>query len=165
MASRLQYKKPVPEDCMRKYIFILLVIFISAVPSLVIADDYDPGVKTTLILKTLSTTGNFPVKYLNTQSPEITVMKVEIKPGAETGWHSHPVPLYAYVLEGNLAVEVKGGDWYYFTAGDAIVEVVHIPHNGKNFSTMPVVLIVFYTGETGTPNTVISPADQQEKRE
>ena len=87
-------------------------------------------------------------------------MKVEIKPGAETGWHSHPVPLYAYVLEGDLTVEVKGGNTYHFTAGNAIVEVVNVPHNGKNLGATPVVLIVFYTGETGTPNTVMTPADQ-----
>jgi hypothetical protein len=40
------------------------------------------------------------------------------------------------------------------------VEVVNIPHNGKNLGTMPVVLIAFYTGEIGTPNTVMMPSDQ-----
>jgi len=145
---------------MRKYLVVMSVIFVLAVPYIVVADDYGSGVKATLILNTTTTTGNYPVKYLNAQSPEITAMKVEIKPGAETGWHSHPVPLYAYVLEGSLIVEVKGGDTYRFTAGDAIVEVVNIPHNGKNLGTMPVVLIAFYTGEIGTPNTVMTPADQ-----
>jgi quercetin dioxygenase-like cupin family protein len=145
---------------MRRYFSVIVLIFVFAIPHIVLADDYDTGVKATLILKTTSTTGNYPVKYLNTQSPEITVMKVEIKPGAETGWHSHPVPLYAYVLEGNLTVEIKGGKTYHFTAGDAIVEVVNIPHNGKNLGTMPVVLIAFYTGEMGTPNTVMMPSDQ-----
>jgi len=145
---------------MRKYLVIILVIFVFTFPHVVVAGDYNSLVKATLILKTTSTTGNYPVRYLNTQSPEITVMKVEIKPGAETGWHSHPVPLYAYVLEGNLTVEVKGGNTYHFTAGDAIVEVVNIPHNGKNLGTIPVVLIAFYTGEMGIPNTVITPADQ-----
>lgn len=160
MVSLLQYKKAVLEVCMRKYLVIMLVIFVFAVPYIVVAADYDSGVKAALILKTTSTTGNYPVTYLNTQSPEITIMKVEIKPGGETGWHSHPVPLYAYVLEGNLTVDVKGGNTYHFTAGDAIVEVVNISHNGKNLATMPVVLIAFYTGEIGTPNTVMTPADQ-----
>jgi quercetin dioxygenase-like cupin family protein len=146
---------------MRKHlIIIILVIFVFGVPYIAVADDYDSGVKATLILKTTTTTGNYPAKYLNTERPEITAMKVEIKPGSETGWHSHPVPLYAYVLEGNLTVEVKEGNTYHFTAGNAIVEVVNIPHNGKNLSTMPVVLIVFYTGEIGTPNTVMAPTDQ-----
>ena len=144
---------------MKKYLVIIMVL-VFAVPCIAVADDYGSGVKATLILKTTTTTGNIPVKYLNTQSPEITVMKVEIRPGAETGWHIHPVPLYAYVLEGNLTVEVRGGHTYHFTAGDAIVEVVNIPHNGKNLGTTPVVLIAFYTGEIATSNTVMAPDDQ-----
>jgi quercetin dioxygenase-like cupin family protein len=144
---------------MRKYLAIIIVIFIFGVPHFAVAGDYDSGVKATLILKTTTTTGNYPAKYLNTQVPEITAMRVEIRPGAETGWHTHPVPLYAYVLEGDLTVEVKGGNIYHFTAGDAIVEVVNIPHNGKNLGTTPVALIVFYTGEIGTPNTAMSSND------
>ena len=140
---------------------IVVVLFIAlAVPYASVAGDYASGVEAALILKTTTTTGHYPAKYLNTERPEITVMKVEIKPGAETGWHSHPVPLYAYVLEGDLTVEVKGGKTYHFTAGDAIVEFVNVPHNGKNPGTKPVVLIAFYTGEIGTPNTVIVPSDQ-----
>jgi quercetin dioxygenase-like cupin family protein len=145
---------------MKKYLITLLFFVAFGVPYIAGADDYASGVEASLILKTTTTTGYYPVKYLNTQVPEITAMKVEIKPGAETGWHSHPVPLYAYVLEGNLTVELKGGKTYHFTAGDAIVEVVNLPHNGKNLGTMPVVLIAFYTGETGTPNTVVIPSDQ-----
>jgi quercetin dioxygenase-like cupin family protein len=160
MISLLQYKKALREDCMRKYLVIIIGILVFGVPYTVAAGDYNSGVKATLILKTTTTTGNYPAKYLNTQVPEITAMKVEIKPGAETGWHSHPVPLYAYVLEGDLTVEIKGGRTYQFAAGDAIVEVVNVPHNGKNLGATPVVLIVFYTGETGRPNTVITPSDQ-----
>ena len=152
-------QKTVREDIMKKYLVIIMVL-VFAVPCIAVADDYGSGVKATLILKTTTTTGDYPVKYLNTQNPEVTVMKVEIMPGAETGWHSHPVPLYAYVLEGNLTVEIKGGRTFHFTAGDAIVEIVNTPHNGKNLGTTPVILIAFYTGEKGTPNTVMTPAGQ-----
>jgi len=145
---------------MKKYLFTLLVVLALGVPYTAVADDYTSGVKASLILKTTTTTGHYPAKYLSTDKPEITVMKIEIKPGVETGWHSHPVPLYAYVLEGNLTVEVKGGKTYHFSAGDAIVEFVNIPHNGKNLGTVPVVLIAFYTGEIGVPNTIMIPSDQ-----
>jgi len=145
---------------MRKKFVILWCIFVFCVPHLAWADDYGSGVNTALILKTTTTTGDYPAEYLNAEKPEINVVKVEISPGAETGWHSHPVPLYAYVLEGELSVELKGGNTYHFSAGDAIVEVVNVPHNGKNPGTAPVVLIVFYTGEIGTPNTVKTPADR-----
>lgn len=131
-----------------------------AIPCLAASGDYASGVEASVILKTTTTTGHYPVHYLTTDKPEITVMRVEIKPGAETGWHSHPVPLYAYILEGNLTVEVKGGKEYHFTAGDALIELVNIPHNGKNAGTKPVVLVAFYTGEIGTPNTVMVPHDQ-----
>jgi quercetin dioxygenase-like cupin family protein len=145
---------------MSKYLVTVVFFFALGVSHIAAAGDYVSGVEASLILKTTTTTGHYPAKYLNTEKPEITVMKVEIKPGTETGWHSHPVPLYAYVLEGDLAVEVKGGKTYHFTAGDAIVEFVNIPHNGKNFGTTPAVLIAFYTGEIGTPNTVMVPSDQ-----
>ena len=145
---------------MRKYLIALMLFFTLVVPYVAVAVDYTSGVEASLILKTTTTTGHYPAKYLNTERPEITVMKVEIKPGTETGWHSHPVPLYAYVLEGNLTVEVKGGKAYHFTAGDAIIEFVNMPHNGKNLGTQSVVLIAFYTGEIGTPNTVMLPSDQ-----
>ena len=145
---------------MRKYLITLLFFFAFGAPHIAVAGDYASGVEASLILKTTTTTGHYPAKYLSTERPEITVMKVEIKPGAETGWHSHPVPLYAYVLEGDLTVEAKGGKTYQFTAGDAIVEFVNVPHNGKNLGTKPVVLIAFYTGEIGTPNTVVVPSEQ-----
>ena len=145
---------------MRKCLITLVLFFALGIPYGAVAGDYASGVEASLILKTTTTTGHYPAKYLNTERPEITVMKVEIKPGAETGWHSHPVPLYAYVLEGDLIVEVKGGKTYQFAAGDAIVEFVNVPHNGKNLGTKPVVLIAFYTGEIGIPNTVMVPSDQ-----
>ena len=145
---------------MRKYLVTLVLFFALGVPYAAVAGDYASGVDASLILKTTTTTGSYPAKYLNTDKPEITVMKVEINPGSETGWHIHPVPLYAYVLEGDLTVEAKGGKTYRFAAGDALVEFVNVPHNGKNLGTLPVVLIVFYTGEIGMPNTVIMPSDQ-----
>jgi quercetin dioxygenase-like cupin family protein len=145
---------------MNKYLITVLFFMVFGAPHLAAAGDYASGVEASLILKTTTTTGHYPAKYLNTDNPEITVMKVEIEPGAETGWHSHPVPLYAYVLEGNLTVEVKGGKTYQFAAGDAIVEFVNVPHNGKNLGTVPVVLVAFYTGAIGMPNTVVVPSDQ-----
>lgn len=140
---------------MKKCLAGMLLIFVLAVPRIALAGDYGSAVKATLILKTAVTNGDYPVKYPDTRSPEITVMKVEIMPGGETGWHSHPVPLYAYVMEGELTEEMEGGRTLHFTAGDAIVEVVNVPHNGKNLGRTPVVLIAFYTGVKGTPNTVM----------
>ena len=47
-----------------------------------------------------------PIAY-PTGTPKITAAVVFLAPGKETGWHTHAVPLYAYVLQGELTMEVE----------------------------------------------------------
>jgi quercetin dioxygenase-like cupin family protein len=116
--------------------------------------DYGTGV-TAKILKKTSVTGiGQKITYPRTDSAEVTAMTVELAPGAETGWHKHPVPVYAYVITGNLSVELADGKHLSFHAGDAVIEVVNTFHNGKNIGSEPVKLVVFYLGIEGTPNVV-----------
>jgi quercetin dioxygenase-like cupin family protein len=116
------------------------------------AGDYVGAVKADRILVT-STAGNGqPHRYLRTDSPEVTALTVVIPPGAETGWHLHSVPVYAYVLSGTLVVELADGTAMTFRQGEAIVEVQNLAHNGKNRGNDDVRLAAFYTGEKGRPN-------------
>jgi quercetin dioxygenase-like cupin family protein len=116
--------------------------------------DYGTGV-TAKILKKTSVTGNGQkITYPRTDSAEVTAMTVELAPGAETSWHKHTVPVYAYVITGNLSVELADGKSLSFHAGDAVIEVVNTLHNGKNIGTEPAKLVVFYLGVEGTPNVV-----------
>ena len=85
---------------------------------------------------------------------EITGIMVEIAVGGETGWHSHPVPSFGMVLEGELEIELKSGERKRMKAGDTIAEVVNTLHNGRNTGTVPVKLLVFYAGVVGSPLTV-----------
>jgi quercetin dioxygenase-like cupin family protein len=79
---------------------------------------------------------------------------VDIAPGAQTGWHSHSVPVYAYVISGCLDVNIEGNISRQFQAGDVIIEVVNTRHNGVNKGKTPVKLIVFYTGAKDIPNVL-----------
>lgn|GEM_PF-235250 len=92
--------------------------------------------------------------YLRTDNPEVTALLVGIPPGGQTGWHQHPVPVYAYVLEGRLTVAMKDGTTFSFTRGEAVFEVINTLHNGYNYGSEPVSLVVFYTGAVGVPNVV-----------
>lgn len=49
------------------------------------------------------------ITYPKTDNAEVTAMTVDIAPGAETGWHKYPIPVYASVLSGNLTVEMESG--------------------------------------------------------
>ncbi len=132
----------------------LCFFFLFCTASLAGAGEYSDGVQAKVILKTKNTSNGQPIAYLRTDNAEVTAMTVEIPPGAETGWHTHPVPVYVYVLSGSLTVEVEGKPASVFQAGDAFVEVVHTGHCGKNVGTVPVKLAVFYTGAENVQNVI-----------
>jgi quercetin dioxygenase-like cupin family protein len=133
----------------------LLVLVLGA--GVATAADYNSGVTATVVKKTVVTGNGQKIVYPRTDRAEVTAMTVELAPGAETGWHQHPVPVYAYVVAGNLSVELADGKELAFSAGDAIIEVVDSLHNGRNKGSVPVKLAVFYLGEEGRP-TVVKPA-------
>jgi quercetin dioxygenase-like cupin family protein len=117
------------------------------------ADEYR-NVTVSKVLTTSTASDGSRIRYLRADDPEVTVLVVDVPPGGSTGWHSHPVPVYAYMLEGVLAVEMENGKTFEFRKGDAIVEVVNTGHNGYNPGKEKARLVVFYTGATGVPNVV-----------
>jgi quercetin dioxygenase-like cupin family protein len=131
-----------------------LIICLLLIPSLVISAEYNSGVQAKIILKTKTTGNGAPIVYLKADQPEITAMTVDIAPGSQTGWHKHPVPVYAYVLSGCLTVDIEGNMSRQFNAGDVIIEVVDARHNGVNNDKAPVKLIVFYAGAKDIPNVI-----------
>lgn len=115
----------------------------------------DPGlgVKAKPLIKTSESWDGTPLVYPKGEA-EITGMLVEIMPGAETGWHLHPVPSFGMILEGQLTVSLKDGRTKELKTGDVIVEVVNTLHNGRNTGASVVKLVVFYAGEKDGKLTV-----------
>ena len=129
----------------------ILLAFMLAFVTSVHAEGYAAKIKAEKILVTTTAENGQHHTYLRTDHPEVTAMTVQIPPGAETGWHMHTLPVYAYVLAGTITVEIAGGKTLSFKQGDAIVEVQNLAHNGSNRGNEPVSLAVFYTGEEGRP--------------
>lgn len=117
-------------------------------PAGALALEATPAIKVTPIVKGTASWNGKPVVYPQGQA-EITGMMIEIAPGAETGWHGHPVPSFAVVLEGTLEVTLKDGRKKRVGPGEGLIEVVATLHNGRNIGTVPVKLIVFYAGAVG----------------
>ncbi|BFM40817.1 cupin domain-containing protein [Synechocystis sp. LKSZ1] len=132
-----------------------LLSFITVVlcQSAVLAIEPTSSVKVTPVLKTETSWDGQPIVYPPGQA-EITGLIVEIAPGAETGWHLHPVPSFGLMLAGELTVTLRDGQVKILKAGDALAEVVNVAHNGRNLGTVPVKLIVFYAGAVGQPLTI-----------
>jgi len=110
--------------------------------------DASAQVQASTVLKAQSSWDGKPIDYPSGKA-EITGLVVELAPGAQTGWHFHPVPSFAYILEGELEIEQRNGAVHRVKAGEAVAEVVDTWHNGRNVGTTPVRLVVFYAGIAG----------------
>jgi quercetin dioxygenase-like cupin family protein len=131
---------------------VLALLFPVSAP----AADYAAGVKSRIVLKTTVTASGEKIRYPVTDRPQVTAAEVEIAPGAVTGSHEHPGPVYAWVISGSLTIEAAGGATKTYHAGDPIVEMTGVPHNGRNTGSVPARLLVFYLGVEGMPVTTKS---------
>lgn len=132
-------------------ILIVFVVFLG-LPLSATALDPAATVRVTPLLNTTTSWNGRLLAYPSGQA-EVTGLQVEIAPGAETGWHEHPVPSFGLVLEGDLEVTLKDGQIKRLHAGDALAEVVNTLHNGRNVGPGPVKIVVFYAGAAGQPLT------------
>jgi quercetin dioxygenase-like cupin family protein len=87
-------------------------------------------------------------------TPNVTAAIVTLPPGASTGWHTHEVPLYAYILTGELTVDYGDKGIKVYHAGDSVLEAMNWPHNGSNLGTVEVKLLAVYMGGSDRANTV-----------
>ena len=115
--------------------------------------DATTGVRVAPLAKETSSWDGKPIVYPGGQA-EMTALLIEIAPGAQTGWHCHLVPNFAYMLEGTLELELDDGRRKRLNAGDVLSEVVNRSHNGRNAGSVPVKLVVFYAGAAGMPLSV-----------
>ncbi|MGE4338472.1 MAG: cupin domain-containing protein [Pigmentiphaga sp.] len=108
------------------------------------------------LMQTSTTWAGQPLEYPQGQA-EVSAVEITLAPGAETGWHSHPVASFAYVLEGDLEVTLEDGRQHRARRGQALAEVVGLAHNGRNIGEGPVRLIVFYTATPDATLTLAAP--------
>jgi quercetin dioxygenase-like cupin family protein len=133
--------------------FVLLSIIISTFQFDALSLERSTSVKVETVLKADTSWDGKPIQYPSGIA-EVTGMVIQIAPGAETGWHLHPVPSFGMILEGELEVKLKSGAVKRLKAGDALAEVVNTVHNGRNVGSVPVKLVVFYAGTKDQPLTV-----------
>ena len=112
---------------------------------------YNKGVVLETILKTDTTSIGQKIVYPDFTNDEVSIVKVIIPPGKSTGWHKHVFPVFAYMLQGTLTVEVENHKMLQFPANTSFSEVINTLHNGINNGKEDVILIAFFMGEKGKP--------------
>ncbi|MDI1343753.1 MAG: cupin domain-containing protein [Pseudolabrys sp.] len=79
----------------------------------------------------------------------VTASIVTLAPGARTIMHKHDVPLFAYILEGELTVDYGTHGKRTYTQGQSLMEAMAVPHFGVNTGDKTMRLIGVYMGADG----------------
>jgi len=135
---------------MKRLEFTFLILFICFGANA----QYNKGVVLETILKTDTTSIGQKIVYPNFVNEEVSIVKVILPPGKSTGWHKHFFPVFAYVLQGTLTVEIEKIKALQFPVNSSFSEVVNTLHNGVNNGKEDVILIAFFLGEKGKPLSV-----------
>ena len=84
----------------------------------------------------------------------VNAMLVTIAPGEKTELHRHGVPLFVYVLEGDLAVDYEGIGRKEYKPGTSFLEAMEVTHTGVNIGTTPVRILAVYMGAEGLQDVI-----------
>jgi quercetin dioxygenase-like cupin family protein len=101
------------------------------------------------VLSTQSTATGEPIHYPSGASAKITAVEITLQPGQQTGWHTHPVPLFGYILEGELTVDYGSKGERIYLKGDGLAEAMNEAHNGRNAGASPVKILAVFIGMEG----------------
>ncbi len=130
---------------------LLTIACVIALAPSVKAHEADDNVKVNAILQ----------KELVTHPGEqVSMTVVSYPPGTASKPHQHHGPVFVYVLEGTLELQISGGPLTTVHAGETFYEppgAVHIVSRNAS-AKEPAKLIAFIIGKTGTPVTSAPPA-------
>ncbi len=114
-----------------------------------------PGART--ILSTGTTVTGEPIKYPSGAPGQMTALEITLQPGQQTGWHTHPVPLFGYILDGELTVDYGPKGQRVYRKGDGFAEATNEAHNGRNLTEKPVTILAVFAGMEGLKDSVPAP--------
>jgi len=115
----------------------------------------DPYPSQQQLLSATQTVAGEPIAYPATGPAKVTAQVVTITPGADTVFHRHPAPMFAYILEGEVTVDYGAQGKRTFRPGDAFMEAQQVVHRGTNTGAVPVRILAVSMGAEGTANVAV----------
>jgi len=98
------------------------------------------------LLSTETTIVGEAIRYPRTGRAHVTAAIVTLAPGGRTIMHKHGVPLFAYILEGELTVDYGKHGTRTYRQGQSFMEAMTVAHYGVNNGSQPVRLLAVYMG-------------------
>lgn len=84
----------------------------------------------------------------------ITAARLTVPPGGIVLLHLHPVPLFVYILQGEIIVDYGSQGTRTYRKGDAFVEAFEWPHRARNGGKGNVEILTVYAGAEGVQNSI-----------
>lgn len=93
------------------------------------------------------------IAYPAGATANVAAIILTLGPGEETGWHSHATPMFGFIIEGELTVDYGPHGTRVYRTGDALLEAVDLPHNGRNSGQADVRVLAVSMGALGFVDT------------
>jgi quercetin dioxygenase-like cupin family protein len=110
---------------------------------------------TSALISTNKTVLGQTISYPTGAPAKVTAAIVTMLPGEQTGWHKHDVPMFGYILEGEITVDYGAAGTRVYRTGDALMEAIDVAHNGRNTGDGNARVLAVFMGADGVPNTVM----------
>lgn len=106
------------------------------------------------LLSTSKTIVGETIRYPRTGEAHVTAAIFTLEPGGKSILHKHGVPLFAYILDGELTVDYGKHGTRTYKKGDSLMEAMNVAHFSVNNGTEPVRLLVVYMGAKDAKDVV-----------
>lgn len=121
------------------------------------ADHSDALEEVSAILQTSETILGQSFSYPAGKPAKVTATIVTMPPGGTTGWHEHPIPVFGYVLEGEITVDYGPHGKRVFRKGDPLMEAIDTAHDGHNTGEGVARVLAVFMGTEGVADTMKVP--------
>jgi quercetin dioxygenase-like cupin family protein len=106
-----------------------------------------------VLLETDHTIMDEPIVYPSGKA-NVTAVIATLAPGESTNLHTHGVPTFGYILDGELTVDYGERGKRVYHTGESVMEAISVAHKGTNAGSIPVRILVVFMGVEGRPNSV-----------
>ena len=138
-------------------------------PLLLAATDISAGNHVTVetarvetLLRATSSWNGKPYTHYASGQPQLTLLKVTLRPNTALPWHTHPMPNAGYILSGDLTLHDRAsGVTHTYHAGESFAESVDAEHRGEA-GPSGAVLLITYAGVPGMPTSIPAKGERPE---
>jgi quercetin dioxygenase-like cupin family protein len=133
---------------------VMLAAQLAAFALLAPAAARDQGYPAVPLLSTGQNVVGETLRYPTGGPAHVTAAIVMLAPGEKTIVHRHGVPLFAYILDGELTVDYGAHGRRTYRTGEAFMEAMDVAHFGVNTGTQPARLLAVYMGAAGAEDVI-----------